>query len=530
MQYANNGTLKDYLSINKGILKLNDKISIITSILEGLQFLHNHKIHSRNVLIHDRKAYLADFGLSKSLLEPKKTSEVRGVRAYVDPILLNGKSNDTNEKSSDIYSFGVLMWEIYTCRLPFDGRQDNDLAIQLCSGLRERREIRMPMQYIHIYEKCWCPDYSLRPIISEILNRLKTLKETPTCTQSDVQSTETSSHIDYSDAYRFLDYPTNEIQLYNFSKELEASITSDLFSKLIEEARKIQTFYNSYGNIQFNKRMCNQLGRYIHVAVHNVEMLQFQEGYDEILTLDNQTDHGISLELLKEKYIKLLKQFQESSTYFGLNIHFDYKIDDINDDIEETKKFIQAYERNFKNDSMFSFIKKTNDCIQNATNSELSEREIIQEPNDAEEVKPIKFVPEVIKTFHVRAALLKKLNGLVNICNFYVCGIKDGEVEAKIPWSQYGNLTTYYQNNKLNPQTKIKFAFEICNGLVFLNAVNFLHRDIKSENIVITNDCEAKITNFCNSHCRLVTDKSEKLAINSAGYAVPCQKYIVETH
>ncbi|KAF0505763.1 kinase-like protein [Gigaspora margarita] len=73
--------------------------------------------------------------------------------------------------------------------------------------------------------------------------------------------------------------------------------------------------------------------------------------------------------------------------------------------------------------------------------------------------------------------------------------------------------------HKLDIPIKLKFALEICSALVFLNAVNFLHRDIKSENILITNDLKAKITNFC--HSRLVTEESGKLDIKSTGYIVP---------
>ncbi|CAG8674998.1 31220_t:CDS:2, partial [Racocetra persica] len=270
----------------------------------------------------------------------------------------------------------------------------------------------------------------------------------------------------------------------NDPTELEDFDILNSFSKLIEEACQIENFYNSYDNMQFNKRMCRHLGRCIIKAVSEVKLLQNQTDYEDFLTLDNykfflnflqdlkkiknfienisqirrlksfiqETDDGISFGRLKNECVKLLEKFHESTSSLGFNIQIDDKTDNIHKDIEETKK---AFECNFEDDSMFNFIKKISARIQND-----------------------------MRLFCVRIALLKNLKGLANISNFY------------------------------DTRTKLKFALEICNALVFLNAVNFLHRDIKSENILITNDRKAKITNFCQS--RLVTDESGILATKIA--------------
>ncbi|CAG8649795.1 19959_t:CDS:2 [Cetraspora pellucida] len=192
MKYADSGSLKDYLTQE---LTLDHKISLCKDIIKGLAFLHKHNIihrdlHPNNVLIHQERALLADFGLSKSLLS-KTLSKIRGIPPYVDPRVLIDDSDYPHplEVSYDIYSFGVLMWEIYTCSPPFSGRNFYTLNFQLCmNGLREKRIVGMPMDYVKIYEKCWSNDPSDRPNTTRVLKDLEKLKKQPTVTKDDIKN------------------------------------------------------------------------------------------------------------------------------------------------------------------------------------------------------------------------------------------------------------------------------------------------------------------------------------------------------
>jgi serine/threonine protein kinase len=95
---------------------------------------------------------LADFGLSKRI----KSSNIQsGMIAYVDPQILDRKRDSNSQilnKKSDVYSIGVLLWEISSGRPPFCNESyDVDLAMEISQGLREKTIPNTPEDYINIY-------------------------------------------------------------------------------------------------------------------------------------------------------------------------------------------------------------------------------------------------------------------------------------------------------------------------------------------------------------------------------------------
>jgi serine/threonine protein kinase len=75
---------------------------------------------------------------------------------YIDPQIFNGKKDSNNQyklsKKSDVYSIGVLLWEISSGRPPFCNEPyDIDLAMKMVQGLREKPIPNTPDDYINIY-------------------------------------------------------------------------------------------------------------------------------------------------------------------------------------------------------------------------------------------------------------------------------------------------------------------------------------------------------------------------------------------
>ncbi len=130
-----------------------------------MKFLHSHDppiIHrdlkSANILIdEDGRCKIADFGLSTFKdLTVSQTTGLISTPAWTDPDVLKGESRFT--ESSDSYSFGVIIWEIFTGEIPWK----NKTAILQDVGLLGKR---LPLS------DCTFPTISLREFINQYLER-----------------------------------------------------------------------------------------------------------------------------------------------------------------------------------------------------------------------------------------------------------------------------------------------------------------------------------------------------------------------
>ncbi|RIB10198.1 kinase-like domain-containing protein [Gigaspora rosea] len=185
LQLANDGNLRDYLKKKRqnGIFKIlwSELIQIAKDLTHGLEHLHSKKIihrdlHSKNVLIDRGKALITDFGLSKHL-NNSLSSEVGGMLAYREPQSFKPIKYARDEKS-DIYSLGVLFWELTSGNPPFSNyANDLAMAIEISRGGREKMIPDTPPNYASLYRNCWSDEPGQRPTLNEILDELKILSE-----------------------------------------------------------------------------------------------------------------------------------------------------------------------------------------------------------------------------------------------------------------------------------------------------------------------------------------------------------------
>jgi hypothetical protein len=94
---------------------------------------------------------LADFGLSKRIDEAYRSrSDLYGLIPYIDPKKFGFQSYSLNKKS-DVYSIGVLLWEISSGQPPFKEIPSNNLIVQISQGFREIPIPDTPTAYIDLY-------------------------------------------------------------------------------------------------------------------------------------------------------------------------------------------------------------------------------------------------------------------------------------------------------------------------------------------------------------------------------------------
>ncbi|RIB23395.1 kinase-like domain-containing protein [Gigaspora rosea] len=192
LQYADDGTLREYLMTNFTKLQWTDKLCMAKEIALGLLFLHDNNIihrdlHSKNILIHHRLPKIADFGLSKQMNEMSMTSNsiIHGMPAYAEPQCFVNDKYKRNIKS-DVYSFGVILWEISSGRPPFSSFESGiSLAFHILQGNREEPIEGTPSLYIELYKKCWDNDPANRPETRVIYNALKQFIPNETLNRND---------------------------------------------------------------------------------------------------------------------------------------------------------------------------------------------------------------------------------------------------------------------------------------------------------------------------------------------------------
>jgi len=160
------------------------RLSMARNVADGLEYLHScdivHRdIKSLNILLTlDMRAKLCDFGLATlhTLTSSSRTTGgggAAGTYPWFAPESFQGAAS--NEKS-DMYAFGVVLWELLTCDVPFDGLTEIQVRGLLERG--ERPEIPQPLpegfppEFAALIRSCWHQSPAARPSAQQALAAL----------------------------------------------------------------------------------------------------------------------------------------------------------------------------------------------------------------------------------------------------------------------------------------------------------------------------------------------------------------------
>ncbi|CAB4481539.1 unnamed protein product [Rhizophagus irregularis] len=162
-EYADGGNLRQYLK-NQENLTWNNKIKLAYQITEGIKYLHdkdiNHQsLYYKNIVIHKKEAKII-LDIAKSTKSDYLNDNEKN--PYIDPKFLEDDSYEYDKKS-DIYSLGVLLWE-------------------LSGGNPKAHSIGVPIpgttsEYLNLYKSCCDSESNKRPSISQVFNKLEVMNK-----------------------------------------------------------------------------------------------------------------------------------------------------------------------------------------------------------------------------------------------------------------------------------------------------------------------------------------------------------------
>jgi len=134
MEFLEGRELRDIMN-ERGVLPVEQVLDVTAQVALGLQYAHEHGIVHRDVkpsnimLVRDGHAKITDFGIARmaSSAVRTQTGMVLGSPKYMSPEQVMGKEID---QRSDIFSLGVMLYEMLTGHAPFDGENVNAIMYQ----------------------------------------------------------------------------------------------------------------------------------------------------------------------------------------------------------------------------------------------------------------------------------------------------------------------------------------------------------------------------------------------------------------
>jgi serine/threonine protein kinase len=189
LEYVEGGELFDYL-VNRGRLHPLEALAYFKQIVYGLNYAHTFSIIHRdlkpeNILIHSFNPPLikiADWGMA-ALAPPALQLETHcGSPHYASPEIVNGEKYEGN--ATDIWSCGVILYALLTCRLPFDDKNVRNLLDKVRTGKYEMpdyvdpeaRDLLSRMLVVDVNKRI---TVSFRLLLSCSRNNLYSLRRSP---------------------------------------------------------------------------------------------------------------------------------------------------------------------------------------------------------------------------------------------------------------------------------------------------------------------------------------------------------------
>eukprot|EP00002_Diphylleia_rotans_P018507 TRINITY_DN3581_c0_g1_i1.p1 TRINITY_DN3581_c0_g1~~TRINITY_DN3581_c0_g1_i1.p1 ORF type:complete len:2533 (-),score=428.58 TRINITY_DN3581_c0_g1_i1:64-7662(-) len=177
-EFAHHGSLRDLLDDRTVPFGLDVRRHIIYQIADAMSYLHSrvppicHRdLKSANVLVCSTNplvAKIGDFGFAK-IKSDTRTMTKCGTKGWLAPEVLKGLRYD---EKADVYSFGILVWEVLTRDRPYAGVDGVRLNFDVVAGARPYVPKCNDRLVVSLMQRCWADDPAMRPSLDEVAKAL----------------------------------------------------------------------------------------------------------------------------------------------------------------------------------------------------------------------------------------------------------------------------------------------------------------------------------------------------------------------
>lgn len=181
-EYLAGGSLRKFLHQQEPhSVPYNLVLKFSLDIARGMQYLHSQGIlhrdlKSENLLLgEDRCVKVADFGISCLETQCGSAKGFTGTYRWMAPEMIKEKHHT---KKVDVYSFGIVLWELLTALIPFDNMTPEQAAFAVSQkNARPPLDPACPMAFRRLISRCWSSNADKRPHFDEIVSILESYSE-----------------------------------------------------------------------------------------------------------------------------------------------------------------------------------------------------------------------------------------------------------------------------------------------------------------------------------------------------------------
>ncbi|KAG5547593.1 hypothetical protein RHGRI_013330 [Rhododendron griersonianum] len=179
-EFMSGGSVYDYLHKRKGTFKLPSLLRVAIDISKGMDYLHQNNIIHRdlkaaNLLMDEHDVVkVADFGVARVKAQSGVMTAETGTYRWMAPEVFVVIEHKSYDHKADIFSFGIVMWELLTGKIPYEYLTPLQAAVGVVQqGLRPTIPKNAHPKLAELLRKCWQQDPTSRPDFSEITETLQ---------------------------------------------------------------------------------------------------------------------------------------------------------------------------------------------------------------------------------------------------------------------------------------------------------------------------------------------------------------------